>query len=420
MTNPQDPNHPDQQWAQTQINQSGGQQVPGAPFSDAAYSGGQQYPTNTGDLWSAPQVQQTPSGMYAPGVGPQQPGFGPSGPQPFGAAGGAGGGIGWNGGPGGPPKKSNKGLFIGIGIGAAVLVIVLVVSLIVVFAGGDDSTDSPEAAVQTYLDALAAGDAKKALSVSVTPASDVLLTDEILKKQRELAPITDITVRKPDSTLGSMSTVNATYKHGDKNVDEDIRVRKSGDAWRVDNGALAITLSNTGKAPGLSLFGQDISDDTKVYVFPGPLVWGSSNANISVADSRKEFPLGPEDYYYPSLDTSLSPTGKQVVNSALDTYFTNCATSTQAKASDDRPGCSQSTYRSAVPGTVRWSKPTDLAGLTTRFDYDDSSKVKVSGSVTWGLSYTSSYAGPQTDTDTDYLSGTVDLSQSTPTFTSTN
>lgn len=417
MTNPQDPNQPDphqQQWAQTQINQSGGQQMPGAPFSDAAYSGGQQYPSNTGDLWSAPQVQQGPGG-YGPGVGPQHPGFGPSGPQPFGAAG----STGWTG-PGAPPQKSNKGLFIGVGIGAAVLVIVLVVALIAVFAGGDDATDSPEAAVQTYLDALAAGDAKKALSVSVTPASDVLLTDENLKKQRELAPITNITVRKPDNTLGSMATVNATYKHGDKNVDEDIRVRKSGDVWRVDNGALAITLSSTGRAPGLSLFGHDVSADTKVYVFPGPLVWGSSNANISVADSRKEFPLGPEDYYYPSLQTSLSPTGKQVVNAALDTYFTNCATSTQAKASDDRPGCSQSTYRSAVPGSVRWTKPTDVSALTTRFDYDDASKVKVSGTVYWGLSYTSTYAGPQTDTDSEYLSGTVDLSQSTPTFTSSN
>ncbi|NMO04545.1 DUF4878 domain-containing protein [Gordonia sp. TBRC 11910] len=415
MTNPQDPNHPQdpshQQWAQTQINTAGGQ--PGAPFSDAQYSGGQpQYPATTGDVWSQQQ---------APGYGPSGPQFGHTGPQQFGTGPVPGGAPAWGPGPNGMPKKSNKGLFIGLGIGAAVLVVVLVVSLVVMFTGGDDSTGSPEAAVQTYLNALAGGDAKKALSVSVTPASEDLLTDEIVKKQRESAPITDITVRKPDTNLSTMATVNATYKHGDKNVDEDIRVRKSGDEWKLDNGALAITLSSTNKIPGLSLFGVDVSDDTKIYVFPGPLVWGSSNANINVTDSKKQFPLGPEDYtFYPSLDTSLSTQGKQVVDSAINSYMTNCATSTQAKASTDRPGCDQSTYRSTVPGSVRWTKPTDLSGLTYRFDYDDPNKVKVSGSVSWSYSYTSTYDGAQTDTTTDYLSGTIDLSASTPTFTASN
>ncbi|MFW0790568.1 hypothetical protein [Gordonia sp. CPCC 205333] len=415
MTNPQDPNQPplppDQQWAQTQINASGGQQVPGAPFSDAQYSGAEQYPTNTGDLWSAQQPQQ--------GYG-QDPsaGYGPSGPQQFGQPGPQGpAASAWGSGGAQPPKKSNKGLFIGLGIGGALLVIVLVISLIVVFAGGDDESGSPEAAVETYLNALASGDAKKALSVSVTPASDKLLTDEIVKKQREIAPITEITVRKPDNSVGSLAMVNATYKHGDKNVDEDIQVRKSGDAWRVAKGALDITLNSSSKAPGLSLFGVDVSDDTKVYAFPGPLVWGSSNANITVSDTRKEFPLGPEDYFYPSLETTLSSKGKQVVNTALDTYFTNCATSKQFKASTDRPGCGQYTYRSAVPGSVRWTKPTDLSELTFRFDYDDANKVKVSGSVSWTFAYTSTYEGAQTDDTSEYLNGTVDLTASTPTFT---
>ncbi|GAB17372.1 hypothetical protein GOEFS_028_00360 [Gordonia effusa NBRC 100432] len=413
MTNPQDPNQPlppNEQWAQTQINASGGQQVPGAPFSDAQYSGGH-YSTDTGDQWSTPQQPQ--QGVFGQDSGPV-PGYGTSGPQQFGQPGVA---PAW--GPAGapPPNKSNKKLFIGLGIGGALLVIVLVVSLIVVFAGGDDATESPEAAVQTYLDGLAAGDAKKALEVTVTPASDKLLTDEIVKKQREVAPITDIKVRKPDSTFGSIATVNATYKHGDKNVDEDIQVRKSGDTWRVEKGALDITLSSSNKAPGLSLFGVDVSNDTKVYVFPGPLVWGSSNVNIAVADTRKEFPLGPEDYFSPSLESTLSTKGKQVVNSALDTYFTNCATSKQSKASVDRPGCGQYGYSTATAGSVRWTKPTDLSELSFRFDYDDPSKVKISGSVKWSYSYTSPYRGAQTDDSSEYLSGTVDLTAATPTFT---
>ncbi len=397
MTTPQDPN---QQWAQTQINNSGGQPTPDAPFSDAQYSGGYQPPSNTGGPWAAPGAPygQGQAQFGAPAQPPgSQPGIAPA----WGAAPGA-------------PRKSRKGLYIGLAIGAGVLVIALIAGLIFAFSGGDSG--SPEATVKTYLNALASGDAKKALSVSVTPPSDKLLTDEILKKQRESAPITDVVVRKPDSSVG-YATVSATYKHGDKNVDEDIRVRKSGSNWKVQNGALSIQFSSVSKAPGLSVFGVDVSNDTKIYVFPGPLSWGSSNPNISVADSKKEFPLGPEDSFYPTLESSLSDKGKQVVNTAIDTYLTNCATSTQAKASTDRPGCGQNTYSSVVPGSVRWTKPTDLSALTTRFDYDDSNKVKISGSITWGLNYTSTYSGAQTGTDLEFLTGTVDLTATTPTFT---
>lgn len=411
MTNPNDPN---QQWAQTQLNASGGQPAAPAPFSDAEYAAAQHAPGATGDPWAAP-------GPAAPGS-TQQSFAQQSGPQPFGQATGAqqfgqlGPQAAW--GPPAPAKKSYKWWFIGGGGLALLLIIGLVVGVAVaVTSGGSGSSGSPEAVVQTYLDGLAAGDAKKALSVSVTPASEDLLTDEILKKQRAIAPITDIVVRKPDSAY-TYATVNVTYKHGQKNVDEDVRVRKSGDDWKIDNGAIAVTLTSaTDRVPGLTLFGKDVSNDTKVYVFPGPLVWGSTNTNVTPTDSKKDdYPLGPDSFYYASLSATLSETGRQTVTKALDAYLTNCATSTQPRASTDRPGCGQSTTSSAQPGSVRWTKPTDLSQLRIDLSYGDVGKARVSGSVTWGVSYTSD-SGPQTTTANDYMSGTVDLNAAQPTYT---
>ncbi|MDR7303448.1 hypothetical protein [Haloactinomyces albus] len=111
--------------------QPGGQYPPSGPQQPGyggygQQPGGQQYPP------SGPQQQPTwgrqPGGQYPqtsphpgwdgqsqPGWG-QQPGFG-----------------------GQPPKKSKKGLFIGIGVGGGVVVIGLIVTLALVFTGGPGS-----------------------------------------------------------------------------------------------------------------------------------------------------------------------------------------------------------------------------------------------------------------------------------------
>ena len=70
-----------------------------------------------------------------------------------------------------------------------------------------------------------------------------------------------------------------------------------------------------------------------------------------------------------------------------------------------------------VPGSVRWTKPTDISQLRISQDYDKPTSVKLYGSVEWTATFTSTSSGPGKDTDTDFLSGTVDLSSAEPTFT---
>lgn len=367
-----------------------GQQPQQSFGTQQGYDHGQQQPFGTQQVAGAPYGQQPP---------------GPWGGQPA------------TGGPQQGQRKNKRLLLFGIAGGVLLVIIALVVTLIVVFTGDSGPGGSPKAAVQTYLDGLAAGDAKKALSVVRTPPSEKLLTDAVLKKQQASAKISDINVREPSSSFGSMATVKATYKFGDRNADVDFTLKKSDDTWTIDNGTIPIDVENA-RVPQLTAFGVDVSNESKVYVFPGPVEWGSANANFTVkADYSRDFPLGPTYSSYVNLDTELSDQGNKTVATAVDGYLTNCAASTQADASQDKPGCSQSLYQSVVPGSVRWTKPTDISQLRISQDYDKPTSVKLYGSVEWTATFTSTSSGPGKDTDTDFLSGTVDLSSAEPTFT---
>ncbi|GAC69663.1 hypothetical protein GS4_26_01110 [Gordonia soli NBRC 108243] len=394
------PNTPGQQgpnpYDQTQLGPSAGGQygAPGGQYGQPGY-GAPGPGANYGGQYGAPYGQ--PAQGYPQGQQPQQA---------------------WGGGGGGLPPQTGSGrrkTILWITIGAAVLVVALVVTLVLVVTRDKGPGGSPQAAVQTYLEALAGGDAKKALSVMKTPPSEDLLTDEILKKQQDIAKITEIDVREPDTDTGTLAVVKATYRFGDRNADIDFRLNKSGDEWQIDDGAIALSVENL-RIPQPTFFGVDISDETKIYVFPGPQDWGSANQNITAENSNgREFPLGPGAFSYVSLDAVLSPKGKSTVETAVNNYLTTCATSTQPRAATDKPGCSQSIF-GAQAGTVRWTKPTDLSGLSYRLDYSDPSSVSVNGTVQWSATYVPTYSSSTSSTDTDYLSGKVDLSASTPTF----
>lgn len=372
-------------FAQTQFNQPGYASQPTA-FNPTAFT----------PAYGPPPVGPPPPG--APGAGLTPGGFGPQGPA------------------GAPPKKRKTGLIVGLIIGAVVLVIALVVTLIVVLTRGGAGA-SPQSAVQTYLDALAAKDSQRVLSVVRTPPSDKLVNDEVLGKQQDSAPITDITVFEPTSNLGSNATVKATYRFGERNADVDFRLAKSGDGWIIEQGVLEVDVSNT-RVPGLTLFGQDVSEDTKVYVFPGPLEWGAESPYLTaIADD--DFSLGGDLVTYTSLEVGLSDEGQQAVEGAVDEYLDYCAGSVEQFASDDRPGCKQLLTAIAEDGSVRWTKPTDLSKLTYRPDYENPLEISVLGSVEWKVTYTPRRrSGTSEGTQESSLYGTVDLSKDPPTYES--
>lgn len=395
---------------------------PHGPGSGPAGGGPEWQPYSEPTIAGQPQFGQ-PNGNFQPGS-PQyaQPGQGEA-YQPYQQYPAQPGQWPGPGGTGPTPPRSRKPLIIGLVGGAAVIVVVLVVTLVVTLGGGGSASD-PDAAVKTYLQALSDGDAEKALSVMKTPPSDLLLNDEILKKQQDIAKISDIKV--VDTTkAGDMATVQATYTYGDRKADETFMLHETGDSWRLDDGAVAVELSSSVAVPQLTAFGVPVDQEAKIYFFPGPMEWGSADKNFTIVDSKaKDFPMSAQGYYSASqLTTDLSATGRRAVESAITSYLDNCALSKQADASADKPGCEQNAYAyDAEPGSATWTAPTDLSKLEYRVAYDNPEEVSVNGEVPWSVTYrttATSYrpAENKSKQDTDFLYGDVDLSVDPPTFT---
>jgi hypothetical protein len=352
-----------------------------------------------------PGYGQPPTGGQPPNFG-QQPMYGQ--PGPFGQ------------GPGGPPPQKKRKALPWILAGVGVLVVVAVIAGVAIFAlgGSGGSAGTRADAVRTYLTALSKSDSKGALAVMKTPTSTLLLTDEVLKKQRAEAPLTDIQIT--GDADNSYEPVKASYKIGNIDVQADFRVSGSNGDYKLDEGAADFDVSSIKGIPGLTAFGVDVSKQTKISVFPGPVDWGTSNSDLAVDTSQFEWPREPSSFNSAyTLKVALSDTGKKKIVDAVNGYVANCATSKQTIASTDKPGCQQSIFDfDAQPGTATWTvDPASVDDLEVRPKYDDPTNVDVSGTLRWTVAYRKKDNSPGTDSDTTPIYGSVDLSAATPVYT---
>lgn len=317
------------------------------------------------------------------------------------------------------PMPNKKAMLIA---GAIIAVIVVaggaIFGIIKLTTGGASSGDKPEAVVSTYLHALADGDAQKALDQGAKPPTADFVTDDILKKQQKIAKITDIQVDDSNSSAIGTGFIHATYKFGDRTADVKFNVSKSGDKWKIDHTTDDV---DTGylNVPKPTLFGKAIGKRSKIYVFPGPLQWGSENPNFDVTSKRSDdFPMGGLDDSFTSvsqLDASLNDKGKVAAESAVKAKLDECAAQTNAHPA----GCPQQVYGGAKDGTVHWTAPADLSRLEYSYygSGDQKESVDVSGLLTWKVTYQDEDGATRTDDDDmESTSGKVDLSTPTPTF----
>ena len=212
--------------------------------------------------------------------------------------------------PQGPRRKLSRGALIGI-ISGAVAFVLLIGGSIIGIAASIGARSTPEtravAAVEEYLTALSESDAKAALEhVDATGQVRKLLTDKVLKRSNELAPISDITV-SPETESGRSEydvTVSVSFQAGEDTVKRTFDVYSySEDSLYISDGLDHI--SDTYGYDGLGFQVNGVELEAESYpVFPGSydftlanpyFTFDTSKLNVNdPSDEPDETPETPE------------------------------------------------------------------------------------------------------------------------------
>lgn len=328
-----------------------------------------------------------PTGGHGPGFGP------PPGQPPYGSA------------PGSPPewavpaRKNRKPLIITASAAVAILVVIAVVTSVLMTSGGSDGgaptavAGDARGVVKQYLEALARGDATAALALgSSEPASTDLLTDDILKQQQQMAPLTDIQITE-DSPLSddpNKTEVSVTAKFGGQATEGSIIVTKADGGYKlVDAFAneefIGLTM-NFGNSPPadrlestLQIFGKPLDPSGHAYVFPGAWKVTSSSPYIDVNPPPPvKIGLGGQLGDYADVKSSMNDKGRKAAEDAIAAWFTKCYS-----PGPKTGGCASVTNFGTDEydrTTIALTAPPDLSKL--RYDFIDGyTYVTVAGVV---------------------------------------
>lgn len=327
-----------------------------------------------------------------------------------------------------PPKNRRK--LFGMIAGAVVLVVAVVIGIIVVVgASGPDATTA-SGAVEGYLKALAKGNADKALSFGLNePPDKTYLTDDVLKKQIDKMPITDIKILGEDS-----SSVHVLANFGDQAVDQEIPVKQSGDGtYKVEYPTYALNFEkekakgSTALLDSFSILGKPLPSSGIAYLFPGAIEVSSSNPNITLTYRRDSYLQSGASYKQPEEDADyeleVSDAGKEAADKAILEAMTECAKSTSLAPPNCPMDASRASYR-LIDGSARWTAPSNADRVRLRmppgvFGDGLSGHATVTGAVDMKLSARSTE--PMFNIDDENvrveLGGYVDLTKNPPTYT---
>jgi hypothetical protein len=316
-----------------------------------------------------------------------------------------------------PARNDQRRLYLIIAAVVAVVVVVITVVIVAVSSGGSTDTDTPKAAAKAYLDALARGDAKTALSLGKDqPGSTELLTDDVLKQQIAKWPITDIQILNDGSPMGNFATVHVSAKFGSQVSDAQLSMHKT-DGWKLDTATVKIdnsSMSSMNKAlKTLTVFGK--TADNPVYVFPGWVDFASSNSNLTI--TGKPPLLAGLSSYASGLNADstieLSDDGTKAIMSQLTDGLAKCTASNLLAP----PGCPlKAQPYGLLDGTARWGGFNDLNGVKLTFNPYDMT-VLVLGQVKTTFTASTTSGGINTGTITGFINAKADVSDSPPTLT---
>jgi serine/threonine protein kinase len=234
-------------------------------------------------------------------------------------------------------------------LGLSLLAVLALVAAVGIFAAskilGGDATKRAEQdreaarlAGQHYLEALAVGDARTALSVAGDqPATPQLLTDKVLRAQLATTPITEIRVtndptQEPNTPPDAQRLVLAA-KFGVTPSQIVIWARKKDDQWKLDTTAATIAIDSPPDAveamKTLAMYGVGTNGANPITVFPGVVQVGSTNHYIDITAPPKAVllealtaPATNRPVIQPTV--TLNDAGRQASLAAVDAELRYC------------------------------------------------------------------------------------------------
>ncbi len=304
-----------------------------------------------------------------------------------------------SGGYGTPPQPPTKGggkgkLFAIIG-GALALVLIAVVIAFVVFKPGGagpgttnpTETQQPETAqgaVKGYLEALAAGDAEKALSFAEDqPSTNALLTNAFLKASVEKAPITAIEV---DEGIGSddNTSVSATYRIGTKSISHNYTAKKIGDQWKLDQVVATGSRPNSWGSQPVTINGTLLEGDV-ITLFPGRYTVGLKHNYVGFANGTLSIDSPSTTIRPTNMTPTLNATGRQTIITQSRQLLTKCLSLKEMAPN----GCGFAVRMPAgvnpVTSTIRWARTTaqdPFSSATPRLDPSDAGVATMTLAIT--------------------------------------
>lgn len=253
------------------------------------------------------------------------------------------------------------------------LAIVGVVVVVLINSGSEGSGGGQAGEVaQSYLEALARGDAEGALALSATEAPNRdLLTDEVLRQQLDALPISDIEilgeVTDPDESEDRTS-VRIAVTLGDKHTESTIRMVRSEGRWKLDSSFVKVTTFAT--IPGSSrsvlvAFGIPIGETSEFYAFPGALDLTTSSPYIAVNDvAPLPFDkMGIGELLEPKF--SMTDAGHDALEDVVRARYQPCYDPGPKPEQCALRWVSASEYD---PSSITFTSPLDVSKLTYHFE----------------------------------------------------
>lgn len=256
--------------------------------------------------------------------------------------------------PGTPALRRPRRLWIA----AAVLAIVALVGGIAWAVRPQPSPDAvaaatPQQAVTGFLQALAAGDAERALRYAATVPTDTgLLTRQVLEVSHQEAPLAIVNV--PEVQGGGPVQVPAQVSFGDQPATITFSVSSTEQGWRlaqvtstIDPGPLPSTLAAT-------LNGRALTNPAHLEVFPGVYTFGEKVPELSFKGARVVVAAVGEDIRA-GLQPTLTARGVRTANRIAAAAVAACM-----KQRDPAPeGCPNSVTvavgQKLNARTIRWN-----------------------------------------------------------------